>query len=318
MDEFNMYPEKPRLETKKRKKDSGMGMTIFSIVLFISSMLWFFSDSLFFILLLVVVLLIHELGHYSFMRLYKYENVRMLFIPLMGAFVQGMKERYSQVQSFLVVMAGPIPGISIGMLFFILAQNYQSDWMMTISLLFIFLNGINLLPLDPLDGGQILKLLIKRNQDLFQLILSLLTSISLIITGLYIDSLALIVFGFLMSFRVRSLQRNFIIRKDLTNEKIAFEVTYEELNNKQYGDIKQVVLRNTPALQKFVSLNSGDDVEPIIAAQVRNILVAPMSRDASRFQQFIVIFVWILSFALPVYLFLNSTFDWYLDAIQNW
>jgi len=147
-----MYPEKPRLETKKNKKSDGFGMTIFSIILFVSSMLWLFSDSLLFILLLVFVLLFHELGHYSFMRLYKYENVRMLFIPLMGAFVQGMKEKYSQLQSFLVIMAGPIPGLALGILFFILAQNYQSDWMMTISLLFIFLNGINLLPLDPLDG----------------------------------------------------------------------------------------------------------------------------------------------------------------------
>ena len=313
-----MYPEKPQLETKKNKKGDGFGMTIFSIILFVSSMLWLFSDSLLFILLLVFVLLVHELGHYSFMRLYKYENVRMLFVPLMGAFVQGMKDRYSQLQSFLVVMAGPIPGLALGILFFILAQNYQSDWMMTVSLLFIFLNGINLLPLDPLDGGQLLKLLIKRNQDLFQLILSLVTSLGLITVGLYIDSLVLTLFGFLMAFRVRSLQRNYIIRKDLTNEKIEFEATYEELNNKQYADIKQIVLRNTPALQKYVSLNIDDDVEPIIASQVRNILVSPMTRDASRIQQFIVIFIWILSFALPIYLFFNSTFDWYIDAIQNW
>jgi len=318
MDEYNMYPEKPQLETKKNKKGDGFGMTIFSIILFVSSMLWLFSDSLLFILLLVFVLLVHELGHYSFMRLYKYENVRMLFVPLMGAFVQGMKDRYSQLQSFLVVMAGPIPGLALGILFFILAQNYQSDWMMTVSLLFIFLNGINLLPLDPLDGGQLLKLLIKRNQDLFQLILSLVTSLGLITVGLYIDSLVLTLFGFLMAFRVRSLQRNYIIRKDLTNEKIEFEATYEELNNKQYADIKQIVLRNTPALQKYVSLNIDDDVEPIIASQVRNILVSPMTRDASRIQQFIVIFIWILSFALPIYLFFNSTFDWYIDAIQNW
>jgi Zn-dependent protease len=313
-----MYPEKPRLETKKNKKSDGFGMTIFSIILFVSSMLWLFSDSLLFILLLVFVLLFHELGHYSFMRLYKYENVRMLFIPLMGAFVQGMKEKYSQLQSFLVIMAGPIPGLALGILFFILAQNYQSDWMMTISLLFIFLNGINLLPLDPLDGGQLLKLLIKRNQDLFQLILSLITSLGLIILGLYIDSIVLALFGFLMAFRVRNFQRNYIIRKDLTSQNIDFESTYDELNNKQYADIKQIVLRNTPALEKFVSLNIDDDVEPIIASQVRNILVSPMTRDASKTQQFIVIFIWILSFVLPIYLFFNSTFDWYLDAIQNW
>jgi len=121
-----------------------------------------------------------------------------------------------------------------------------------------------------------------------------------------------------MAFRVRNFQRNYIIRKDLTSQNIDFESTYDELNNKQYADIKQIVLRNTPALEKFVSLNIDDDVEPIIASQVRNILVSPMTRDASKTQQFIVIFIWILSFVLPIYLFFNSTFDWYLDAIQNW
>lgn len=317
MDEFNIYPDKPALEDKK-KRPGGLSVTIFSIIVFISSMLWLFSDSLLFILLLVIVLLFHELGHYSFMRLYKYKEVRMLFIPLMGAFVQGMKDKYSQIQSFLVVMAGPIPGIALGILFFLLAQSYHSDWMMTISILLIFLNGINLLPLDPLDGGQLLKLLIKKNQDLFQLILSLVTSLGLIAFGLFLDSLAFTIFGFLMAIRVRSLQRNYIIRRALTNEDIDFEFTYNELNNKQYANIKEVVIRNTPALQKYMELNSGEDIEPIIASQVRNILVAPMTRDASKIQRIFVILVWILALFLPIFLFFNSTFDWYLDAIQNW
>jgi stage IV sporulation protein FB len=317
MNEFNMYPEKPELEAKK-KKEGGIGMTIFSIVLFISTMLILFSNSFFFILILVVVLLFHELGHYSFMRLFDYKDVKMLFIPLIGAFVQGMKDKYSQVQSFLVVMAGPVPGLMLGIIFFLIAQNNHSDWMMTIALLFIFLNGINLLPLDPMDGGQLLKLVIKQNQDLFQLILSLTTSIILIVLGLFLDSIVLMVFGFLMGVRVRRLQRNYIIRKDLKSENIKFEATYEELDNKQYAEIKEVVLKNTPALQKFVSLNSGDDIEPVIASQVRNILVAPMTRDASTIQLFAVILIWILSFALPIYLYSVSSFDWYVDAIQSW
>jgi|TARA_R110000737_G_scaffold161270_1_gene189148 stage IV sporulation protein FB len=317
MSEYNIYPEKPELEVRK-KKPGGIGMTIFSIILFISTMLLLFSDSIFFILILVVVLLFHELGHYSFMKLFKYKDVRMLFVPLMGAFVQGMKDRYSQVQSFLVVMAGPIPGLTLGIALFILAQSYQSASMMTISLLFIFLNGINLLPLDPMDGGQLLKLLIKKNQDIFQLFLSLTTSLLLIILGLYLDSIIMIAFGFLMAIRVRSLQRNYIIHKDLINDNIEYESTYDDLDNKQYAQIKEVVLRNTPALQKFMSLNSGEDIEPVIASQVRNILVAPLTRDASALQQALVILIWILSFALPLYLYSVSSFDWYINAIQNW
>jgi len=58
-----------------------------------------------FILPLIIVLLIHEMGHFLLMKLFKYDNVRMLFIPLMGAFVQGNKEEYSQKQSLWVVIA---------------------------------------------------------------------------------------------------------------------------------------------------------------------------------------------------------------------
>lgn len=317
MNEFNFYPEKPEIEVRETK-ERGMGITVFSIVLFISSMLLLFSDNIFFILTLVAALLLHELGHFTFMKLYKYKNVRMLFVPLMGAFVQGMKEKYSQIQSFLVVLAGPLPGIVLGIVLFLIAQNFESGWMMTISLLLLFLNVLNLLPLDPLDGGQLLKLLIKRNQDILQLTLSLSTSLLLIGGGLLIDSMIMIAMGFFMAFRIRSLQRNYVIRKELTKENILFETTYKDLNNKQYAQIKEVVLRNTPTLKKIISLNTDDEIDPIIASQVQNILVAPLIRDANFLQRVMVILAWIMSFAIPIYLFTNYAFEWYFDGLQSW
>ncbi|MFA7272991.1 MAG: site-2 protease family protein [Crocinitomicaceae bacterium] len=318
MSEFSMYPDKPELEVAK-KTNRGGAATIFSLILFVSTLLLLFSDSLTFVVFLVLALLFHELGHYSFMKLFKYEHVRMLFIPLMGAFVQGMKDRYSQAQSFLVVLAGPVPGLFLGIIGFIFAQQWHSDWLMTLSLLLMVLNGINLLPLDPLDGGQLLKLLIKRNQDLFQLIISFVTSILLIGLGLYIPGgYMIVIVGFLMAFRVRNFQRNYEIRKDLRSENIDFESTYQDLNNKQYAEIKEVVLRNTPALQKYISLNETEDVNPIVASQVRNVLVTPVTRDASWFQQLFVVLIWLFSILAPIYLIFNYPFDWYFNAIKNW
>jgi stage IV sporulation protein FB len=200
MEEFDLYPPKPELSEPKAK--GNLALTIFSIILFILVFLFIFTDEVTFIFNLVLVLIVHEMGHYLMMKAFGYKNVRMLFIPLMGAFVQGSKEVYSQKQSILVVAAGPMPGILIGLALVILAGVYQIPFMMYLGLLFLLLNIINLLPLDPLDGGQLFKLLIKTNHELFLLVFSFISSLTLIGIGWFIDNWILIAFGFIMGFRV--------------------------------------------------------------------------------------------------------------------
>ena len=142
------YEPKPVLE--KVKVRSNWGMTLFSDLLFALSFLYIFSDELDFVFYLVLVLFLHEFGHYLMMKQFKYEDLRMLFIPLMGAFVQGSKKQYSQKESFLVIAAGPFPGVVFGLALLFLAQHYQQSWLLELSFLFLFLNVINLLPIDPL------------------------------------------------------------------------------------------------------------------------------------------------------------------------
>ena len=107
---MDFYPQKPDLV--ERKYRGSAGLTALSLVLFALTFLWFFGAEEFnFLLYLLIVLVIHEAGHFAMMKFFNYENVRMLFIPLMGAFVQGKKRNYSQKQSFLVIIAGPLPGV---------------------------------------------------------------------------------------------------------------------------------------------------------------------------------------------------------------
>ena len=135
--DYEIYPEKPVL--KKQVVKSNWGLTVFTIVLFIAVFLSIYSNRADFVFFLVAVLLLHELGHFSMMKLFKYENVRMLFIPLMGAFVQGSKERYSQKESVLVVGLGPLPGILLGCLGLFLSSIYKEDWMVLLSFILIFI-----------------------------------------------------------------------------------------------------------------------------------------------------------------------------------
>ena len=307
---YNLYPSKPKLKEKEEKKN--WSATAFSLVLFIASFLLLFSENIQFLVFLVVVLFIHEMGHFLFMKLFKYKNVKMLFVPLMGAFVQGAKKVYSQKESFWVVLGGPFPGVIFGVVGAIFAFEFEINWLLELSTVFILLNMINLLPLDPLDGGQLFRLLVKYDHDLFLMIFSLVSSLILIATGFFIDSWPLMVFGFLMSFRVRSIQKRFMVRKTLKQRKINYQLSYEELTDADYSRIRSVVLDQNVSLQKYQDLdNSNTDM--VIAEHVNTVLEIPLIQDTGIvFKMFVVLF-WVLCFIAPVYLFMEfgGRFGWY-------
>ena len=60
--------------------------TFLSLVLYVTVYYLLFRD-IRSIALLVLVIVLHELGHYIAMRSFGYSNVKMLFIPMLGAFV---------------------------------------------------------------------------------------------------------------------------------------------------------------------------------------------------------------------------------------
>jgi len=299
---------------EKVKIESNWGLTFFSLVLFVGTFLFLFKDQIRFVLFLILVLFIHEMGHYVFMKLFKYENVRMLFIPLMGAFVQGSKEKYSQKESFYVISAGPFPGIWIGSALLVFASIYQQEWMLELSFLFLFLNVINLFPIDPLDGGQLFKLYVNKKRDLFLMLFALFSSMLMIFVGWMIDSYIILAFGFLMGFKVRGFQRSHHLRKILDEKQIPYESTYDDLSNEHYAKIKEVLIEETPALKKFLSMSEENNDE-FLASHVNSALLAPVSKDAGKAMKITIICLWLLSLTFPVYLLASDVLDfsWYFE-----
>ncbi|MEN9987665.1 MAG: hypothetical protein RLZZ585_704 [Bacteroidota bacterium] len=314
MEEFDLYPQKPLIE--KVKIESNWGLTFFSLVLFVGTFLFLFKDQIRFVLFLILVLFIHEMGHFLFMKLFKYENVRMLFIPLMGAFVQGSKEKYSQKESFYVISAGPFPGIWIGSVLLVFASVYQQEWMLELSFLFLFLNVINLFPIDPLDGGQLFKLYVNKKRDLFLMLFALFSSMLMIFVGWMIDSYIILAFGFLMGFKVRGFQRNHHLRKILDEQKIPYESTYDDLSNEHYAKIKEVLIEETPALKKYLSI-SEENNDDFMASHVNSTLLAPVLKDAGMALKVSIIILWLLSLSFPVYLLASDVLDfsWYFEKL---
>ncbi len=315
MQEFDYYPEKPELVEYTPK--SSLSLTIFSLVVFIMVFLLFFEDQFLFLLNLLIVLVVHELGHFIAMKVFKYKNVRMLFIPLMGAFVQGKKSNYSQKQSLIVLISGPFPGIIVGnLLFWYSTWSPYNSWLAEPAIIFLLLNIINLLPLDPLDGGQMFKLLVKRVNEFLLMVFALVSSLGLIAIGAYMRNYIVIAFGFFMAFRVRALQKKYQMHKELLGEDVNYATTYKGLSNRDFSKIKEVVLQHTPALRKFIDQVSSEEADPVLASQVNNVLVTPIKRDTSIFFRFIVITFWLLSFLSPWLLsMLIGAKMWGIDAL---
>ncbi|MEY5133526.1 MAG: hypothetical protein RLZZ198_1530 [Bacteroidota bacterium] len=312
MSEFELYPEKPHLQ--KQVVRSNWGLTVFTIVLFIAVFLSLYSDRADFVFFLVLVLLVHEFGHFSMMKRFNYENVRMLFIPLMGAFVQGSKERYSQTESLLVVVFGPFPGIILGSIGLYLSGVYQMDWLLLLSFIFIFVNAINLLPIDPLDGGQILKLIVIRQRDLYLMIFALISSLTLIVVGFLMEDWLVAGFGFLMGIRVRAMQKNYQLRKELNELNVNYISTYEELSNRDYHMIKQVLIKDKPMLAELDEF-SIEEGNTILASHVSELLIAPIHKDLGVVGKITLFISWILLFAIPIYLMLTLNFNWYFEKL---
>ena len=106
---------------------------------------------------LVPVLLFHEAGHWVAMRAFGYRNLRMFFIPLFGAAVIGRHWNVPGWKKALVSLAGPLPGIAVGIVLGIAGLVYHREWMSSLALMLLLLNGLNLAPILPLDGGHVLQ-----------------------------------------------------------------------------------------------------------------------------------------------------------------
>lgn len=132
---------------------------LITLILFFAWLAWDSSDSsitaLARLALFVGVILFHELGHFLAMKYFGYQDVTMFFIPFFGAAVSGRKTDVRPWQEVVMILAGPLPGILIGVPLLLLSPaGSDHSWMREIALQLIILNFINLIPIKPLDGGR--------------------------------------------------------------------------------------------------------------------------------------------------------------------
>src|SRR6185436_6627025 len=150
-----MPPPKPELEEPKSRPNVWL-KSLGSLAVFLIVGYFFFKQNWTLVLVLTGVVVFHELGHFVAMKIYKYQDLGIFFIPLLGAYVSGKKQEVSQTQSAIILLAGPIPGIFLGIILHFLSVQLNIDFLENVAWIMIFLNVLNLLPVYPLDGGQLL------------------------------------------------------------------------------------------------------------------------------------------------------------------
>lgn len=137
-------------------------LTVSSAVAFLIAGTW--AWSLEFVLVLFPVLVLHEVGHLVAMKAFGYRNIRFFFVPLLGAAVAGRSETGSFHQQVTVCLAGPIPGILIALLLWCIGLSTANELLFAVTVVLLVVNGLNLLPVFPLDGGQLIQTIFLANR----------------------------------------------------------------------------------------------------------------------------------------------------------
>ena len=112
--------------------------------------------------MLIVLILIHELGHVIAMRWAGIPVKGIYFIPFFGGVAVGGDRYRSQVDRGVIALMGPGFSILTTALFAVLAGRSGDTFMRELALMSALINGFNLLPVLPLDGGQIMQSLLSR------------------------------------------------------------------------------------------------------------------------------------------------------------
>jgi Zn-dependent protease len=262
----DVLAEIDRLQQQK----ANWGATI--LILIVSGFLFYFAGwawwSLKTVALLIPILLFHELGHYLAMLGFGYRNLRMFFIPMFGAAVTGRSYNVAAWKKALVSLMGPLPGIVVGIVLGIVAIAIKNKLLLEAAGLTVFLNGFNLLPILPLDGGWNLHALLFSRHYLLDVGFRIVAAVLMILGGLTLSEYFLaylggaMLFGLPMEYRkaqmVARLRREGFAARSPDSQTIPERAARRIIGEIDESFPKRLTVRTAArlTLQTFESLNA--------------------------------------------------------------
>jgi stage IV sporulation protein FB len=311
-----LYPPKPQPE--KSEKGNVWVRSVVSLALYLLIGYYFFSANWILLLILTGIVIFHELGHFLAMKMFHYQELGIFFIPLLGAYASGTKREVSQKQSAIILLAGPLPGIIVGIAIFLLTRDkitemaYQDySLLRNTAALLIFLNVLNLLPIYPLDGGQLLNRLFLDESKLVGKIFVIVSALALGYFSVSIGFYPLLVFPAMMLFRLRSETKFDMLTGKVEEKGINLEKTYEEITDEEYWHIRNILIENNFSSLRSISPAPPYEYSPYedkVVSAIENLLQRTIVQDLSWIGKLVIILIWIGSFAVPFLLTMDLPF----------
>lgn len=274
------------------------------------------------LLLITAVVMLHEMGHFLAMKAFRYKDLGIFFIPLLGAYVSGSKREVSQKESAIILLAGPLPGIILGCLVYLLHLRYP-EWSIgstgldTLALLLVFLNLFNLIPIYPLDGGQLLNRVFFNEEKWISQVFMYLSIAALTWFAWKMNFPVLYLFPVMMLYRQISDSRVDQVEKRVEEEGFHTDIDYEHLPDNDYWNIRRIVIEERAAFKK---VDPGppyefDEKESKIAAVIHDLLHRNLIQDVSVLGKLLILMIWIAAIASPWLVGLDDLF--YRIGLRN-
>jgi Zn-dependent protease len=225
---------------------------------------------------------------------------------LLGAYVSGSKREISQKESAIIILAGPLPGIMLGIILYLLYLNHPDLAVAgisfyQISILLVILNLLNLLPVYPLDGGQLLNRVFLEEESRISKLFVVLSAALMCWVAWKLNFWALLIFPAMMLLRLQSDSKLSAIEKKIEEEGINADVSYSELTNEDYWKIRNILITEQAAFRDIDPAPPYEyhSKEEKIMTAIQSLLHRHLIQDLPVAGKILILLVWIAAFASP-------------------
>lgn len=293
------YPPKPQIIEKSQ---NAVTRSLLSLLIYAVLFYFLFDQNLAYIAAILLVIIIHEVGHFLMMRLYNYSNVKIFIVPLLGAFTSGKKQKVSQKQLILIILAGPVPGIIIGSVLYFLNIDMKDTTLTMLANSFLVINVLNLLPFFPLDGGRLFETLFFKENFLIRFVFGIISILALFVMTLVFGNPVLLLIPVMIGLELYNENKHQKIRTYLRQEKINFRTDYASLPDKSYWLIRDCLILSFP--KKYAAIEAGkyeySPFEGLIIQQINSVLQVDLGTDLKTFQKVLIILLYLFLLSAPI------------------
>ena len=307
-----VYPPK----YKKEEQPTNVWLRSFTSLALYLILGYYIFPSYKMLLLITAIVIIHELGHFLAMKYYRYSELGIFFIPLLGAYVSGTKREVSQIQSAVILLAGPLPGIILGIIFHFIDKNSSTGYypfdisLSQIALLFIILNLINLLPIYPLDGGQLLNRVFLDEESIVSKLFIFLSAALMCWAAWKLNFYILLIFPVMMLLRLRTDKKMDNAEKRIEDAGINADTSYEEMQDEDYWKMRNILIEEHPSFKDIPKAPPYEysNREEKVMTTIQSLLHRHIIQDLSIAGKVFIFLIWIAALAAPWLLDMDMSF----------